>query len=334
MNMSQRQSILGVMVLLTTINLLVIIALQISPFGDGMDSSLTLYGGFSLLILGALLAAYWRGWEPARYIVVIYMTVAIALITPEPFVTGYASLTLFVPPALALILAEPAWVVGSTATLYAILLARAGGQGTYANPLTILLCSITVGSMIVARLVTDTALRSARENARRTEEAKAYAERQARELAEANELMSRQLDQQQMLLELVTTLETPAVTLANGVLFAPIVGHIDTRRAQALTTRLLQQASEQRARLIILDVAGVSVMDTSVAQALLNTTRALRLLGCAVSLSGISASVAMTLINQGINLEGVTTVRSPQEALAQHLGTAAPPARGGGAAPG
>jgi rsbT co-antagonist protein RsbR len=104
---------------------------------------------------------------------------------------------------------------------------------------------------------------------------------------------------------------------------APIVGHVDTRRAQALTTRLLHEASAQRAKLVVLDIAGVSVMDTSVAKALIHTVHALRLLGCEVALSGISASVAMSLIHLGINLDEVRTVRSPQEALANYLGATA-----------
>jgi ABC-type transporter Mla MlaB component len=71
----------------------------------------------------------------------------------------------------------------------------------------------------------------------------------------------------------------------------------------------------QRAQLIILDIAGVSVVDTSVAQALLHTAHALRLLGCTVFLSGIAAEVATTLVQLGIGLEGIMPVRNPQYAL-------------------
>jgi anti-anti-sigma regulatory factor len=51
----------------------------------------------------------------------------------------------------------------------------------------------------------------------------------------------------------------------------------------------------------------------------MNTTQAIRLLGCEVTLSGISAAVAITLIHLGVNMDGITTARSPQEALVQHL---------------
>jgi anti-anti-sigma regulatory factor len=202
-----------------------------------------------------------------------------------------------------------------------VLIARAGGAGVYAEPVNLAIFAICIGGMIIARLITEENARRAKENARQAETHRATAEAQAQELAEANELMSEQLDQQSKLLNLVATLETPVVPLADGMLLAPLVGHMDSRRAEALTTRLLQEASSQRAKLVVLDIAGVSVMDTSVAKAVIQTVHALRLLGCEVALSGISASVAMSLIHLGINLDDVRTVRSPQEALTSYLST-------------
>jgi rsbT co-antagonist protein RsbR len=103
------------------------------------------------------------------------------------------------------------------------------------------------------------------------------------------------------------------------VLFAPIVGHLDERRIAAITSHMLQAVGAQRTRLVILDIAGVSAIDATVARGLLDTAQALGLLGCDVTLSGISASVALTLIELDIGLAGITTVRSPQEALARYL---------------
>jgi anti-anti-sigma regulatory factor len=121
--------------------------------------------------------------------------------------------------------------------------------------------------------------------------------------------------EQQRLLDLVATLETPAIALADGVLLAPIVGTLDSRRIEVLTGRLLREASERRARRIILDIAGVTVLDTAVAKALLQLAQALRLLGCKVTITSISAEVAMTLTNLEISFAEVSTARSPQEAL-------------------
>lgn len=316
MNVSQRKVTLALLILLPVLTLLVLV----SELATDSFAAQVLSTGAGLAIEVALLFLYWRGWEPARYVVLVLITLLIAFSSQEPFVSQQASLTTFIPAALALILATPIWVAGTTIFVYLALLIRSGGHGVYADPITFAFYGIIIGSIILGRLITSTAQRDAETNARRAERQKELAEARASELAEANELLNTQLDQQQQLLDLVTTLETQAVPLADGVLFAPIVGQIDTRRAQALTARLLQEASAQRAKLILLDITGVPVIDTSVAKALLDTTRALRLLGCKVTLSGISASVAMTLTQLGIQLEGVATARSPQEALAQQAG--------------
>ena len=323
MKVSQRQVTLGLLGLLSGTSFLISLILIIGLVTDAsasFDSFVTITTTVAFLLVTSMLVAYWRGWEPARYVVLIAVSLLIGLTTPEPFLTESASITIFIPPALALILATPIWVVGSAATTYLILLIRADEMGTYANPVTIIITVIIIGSIVLGRLIADTSQRNAEDQARRADAEKARAEAQAHELADANELMTEQLDQQQQLLDLVTTMEAPAVPLADGVLFVPIVGHIDTRRAQALTNRLLQDVSAQRAHLVVLDISGVTMMDTTVARALMNTTQAIRLLGCEVTLSGISAAVAITLIHLGVNLDGIATARSPQEALVQHLG--------------
>ncbi len=322
MKVSQRQVSLGLLGLLSCTSLLVSLIFIIGTAlgaSSGYDPSVTISTSIACLIIISMLVAYWRGWELARYIVLIAVTLMIGLTMPEPFVTEVVSITIFIPAALALILATPIWVIGSTAMAYIILLIRAGGAGVYTDPVTIIIIVIIIGGIVLGRLITETAQRNAEEQARRADAEKARAEAQAHELADANELMTEQLDQQQQLLDMVTTMEAPAVPLADGVLFVPIVGHIDTRRAEALTNRLLQDVSAQHARLVVLDISGVTMMDTSVARALMNTTQAIRLLGCEVTLSGISAAVAITLIHLGVNLEGIATARSPQEALMQHL---------------
>jgi rsbT co-antagonist protein RsbR len=184
---------------------------------------------------------------------------------------------------------------------------------------TIIIAILLIGGMFLARIITDTALRDARDQTGRAEDALVSAEAHAQALAAANAQQGAQLSQQRQLLDLVASLETPAAPLAEGVLFAPIVGHMDARRAETITSRLLAEASAQRARLVILDIAGVNTIDTVVARGLLNTAQALRLLGCAVTISGISPDVAMTLVGLDIGLENVATARSPREALAGYL---------------
>jgi anti-anti-sigma regulatory factor len=263
----------------------------------------------------AMFMAYMRGWEPARGVAVVTATLLTGLGIQEPYLTQELSITFFIPPIMALILTGPAWVAGSSVAVLLMLIVRAGGVGPYVDPVTIILYAMIVGGMILGRIVTDTALRDAEANAERAEESRLKSEAQAQEVAQKAEELARQNDEQRRLLDLVATLETPAVAMADGVLLAPVVGHLDSRRAQAFTSRLLRAVSEQRTRLVIIDIAGVPTVDTQVAHALLQATQAIRLLGCEVSLTGISATVAATMTQLGINMAGVTTARTPQEAL-------------------
>jgi rsbT co-antagonist protein RsbR len=274
-----------------------------------------LASGAATIVFGAMFAAYIRGWEPARMIAVIAATLLTGLAIQEPYLTEQISITFFIPPIMALILTGPAWVVGSAVAVLFMLIVRAGGVGPYTDPVTIILYAMIVGGMILSRIITDTALRAAEENAQQAYEARLKSEAQAREVAQKAEELARQNDEQRRLLDLVATLETPAVAMAEGVLLAPLVGHLDSRRAQAFTSRLLRAVSDERARLVIIDIAGVPAVDTQVAHALLQATQAIRLLGCEVNLTGISATVAATMTQLGINMTGVTTARTPQEAL-------------------
>ena len=124
-----------------------------------------------------------------------------------------------------------------------------------------------------------------------------------------------QNQRQQRLLDLVAQLETPAILLAKGVLLAPVVGPIDDQRAQSFVGRLLEAASLQRARLVIIDIAGASNVDSRAAALLGQAVQALRLIGCRVAISGISAELAHTLVTAGISFDGVPTVRTPREAI-------------------
>jgi anti-anti-sigma regulatory factor len=160
--------------------------------------------------------------------------------------------------------------------------------------------------------VTEQALRVAEVNSQQAIEALAHAEMQARTL-EGQASALAEAEQRQR--ALIATLETPTVAVGDGVLLAPIIGTIDSTRAQQITTRLLGDISEQRVNLLIIDIAGVTLVDTAVAKALIETIQAVRLLGCAVVLTGITASVATTLTQLGIALDGVQTLRSPQDVL-------------------
>lgn len=156
---------------------------------------------------------------------------------------------------------------------------------------------------LAQRTTQDAAL--ARENARLAEERAAKLERQTARLQET----------ERMLRDLVATLETPAVEIANSVMLAPLVGQIDSQRADALLRRLLTIASVRRTRLMIIDVAGVPAFDTLVAQSLIRTAQALELIGCQAAITGISPAMAQTITSLGLQMDSITIARSPQEVL-------------------
>jgi len=156
--------------------------------------------------------------------------------------------------------------------------------------------------------ISDAAVALADKRAAEAEDARQHAEK-------AQSTIAQQYAEQQRLLDLVSVLETPVIAIAEGVLLAPIVGHLDSRRAGQLTQRLLDAVYAQRARAVIIDIAGVPLVDTQVAQLLIRTAQSIRLLGSSVALTGISSETAMTLSSLGTRLEEMQTVRNPQEAL-------------------
>lgn len=296
-----------------------LVALTIYQLVAGSPAISIILNAAGVLGAAALLYTYVRGWRYARAAIVVASVLLSGFVPPPPLFALDTALSLLIPPVTALILGAPAWVIASAVGAFAIFVLRSDPQAIASEASFYILLVLIVGGMALARIVTDTALENAQRNERRAEEAQAHAEQQSQQLVAANQQLEQQLAQQGQLFELVATLETPVSPLAAGLLFAPVVGHLDTRRTQQLTSRLLAEVSSQRGRVIILDIAGVPTIDTAVARGLLDAVQALHLLGCDVFLSGISANVAITLTQLNVGMEGVATVRNPQEALARYL---------------
>lgn len=110
-------------------------------------------------------------------------------------------------------------------------------------------------------------------------------------------------------------LSTPLIPLAEGVLVMPLVGNIDHLRAQQVVETLLHGVSQQRTKTVLLDITGVPIVDTHVAGALINSARAVRLLGAQVVLTGIRPEVAQTLVGLGVELNGLVTLSSLQSGI-------------------
>lgn len=118
--------------------------------------------------------------------------------------------------------------------------------------------------------------------------------------------------QQQDLLEL----STPVIKLFEGVLAVPMIGTLDSSRTQVVMETLLQRIVETGSRLAIIDITGVPTVDTLVAQHLLKTVAAIRLMGAECIISGIRPQIAQTIVHLGIDLQGIATKSSLADALA------------------
>ncbi|MFH9670737.1 STAS domain-containing protein [Streptomyces sp. NPDC017405] len=122
--------------------------------------------------------------------------------------------------------------------------------------------------------------------------------------------------QRQQLLEVAT----PVIKLWEGTVAVPLIGTLDSARAQGVMESLLEAIVDQRARYAILDITGVPTVDSLVAQHLMKTVAAARLMGAECIVSGIRPAIAQTIVQLGIDLGSVLTRASLSDALAYALG--------------
>ena len=123
------------------------------------------------------------------------------------------------------------------------------------------------------------------------------------------ELIARQ--QQEMM-----ELSTPVVELWKGVLALPLIGTLDSARTQVVMESLLTRIVETGAAIAVLDITGVPTVDTLVAQHLLKTVAAARLMGAECIISGIRPQIAQTIVHLGVDLQGVVTKATLADAFA------------------
>ena len=125
-------------------------------------------------------------------------------------------------------------------------------------------------------------------------------EERTAELLEANERLRRQS-------ETILELSTPVVKLWDEVVLLPLVGVIDTRRAQQMMERLLNAIVANEARVALIDVTGVPIIDTAVARHLLMMVSAAKVLGAEVVITGFSPIIAQTLTTMGVDFAALRT---------------------------
>jgi len=117
--------------------------------------------------------------------------------------------------------------------------------------------------------------------------------------------------------EAIRELSTPVLQVRERLLILPIIGVIDPHRARQLTEQLLRGIRMNRAKVVVIDITGVAAMDATVANHLVQTVEASRLLGATVIVTGLSPEIAQTIVNIGVDLGKMNTVGDLQGGIEQ-----------------
>jgi rsbT co-antagonist protein RsbR len=118
---------------------------------------------------------------------------------------------------------------------------------------------------------------------------------------------------------MLSAMATPLLPIIDGALVLPLVGAVDDRRAQQILEQLLEGVARYQAEIVIIDITGVNLVDTQVADVLLRTTRAVSLLGARVVLTGIQPQIAITLVRLGVDMQNLVTCANLKEGVAYVL---------------
>ncbi|NJP05356.1 MAG: PAS domain S-box protein [Chloroflexaceae bacterium] len=144
-----------------------------------------------------------------------------------------------------------------------------------------------------------------------------------RDITEKHAIEARQQQLQQQLIEAqqaaIRELSTPLLPISNHVIALPLIGAIDDARAQQVIEVLLEGISTYQARIALIDVTGVKMVDTQIAQVLVQAAQAVKLLGAEVILTGIQPQIAQTLVALGADLSGILTRSNLQAGIAYAL---------------
>lgn len=288
----------------------------------------------TLFIFAILLWVSWRGWPHTGKVMVVFIVVMVLFTTKEPYISQQLGITLFIPVAIAMVLTDPRWIIFSAVATLLGLLWQAGWRGIYTDLFILLIYGLTITSSVIAVQIANNATRRA-QHAQQTAEQAALAlqaanntleqrvvERTAEVQANLLEIQA-QADQQKHLLNeieqqrlVIRDLSVPIIPINNTTLVMPLVGELDTDRLRYIYTQALQTLQHSRARILVIDVTGVPIVDTQIAHGLIRVSQAARLLGSRVVLVGIRPEVAQTIVGLGLNLADIATSSNLQSALA------------------
>lgn len=110
-------------------------------------------------------------------------------------------------------------------------------------------------------------------------------------------------------------MSTPVTPIWEGILLLPLLGIVDSTRTQDIMNKTLAEISKARAKVFVLDISGVSAMDTAVANQLIKITKATQLMGCETIISGVSPAIARTLVELGVSIGEVKTTATLRDSF-------------------
>jgi rsbT co-antagonist protein RsbR len=113
----------------------------------------------------------------------------------------------------------------------------------------------------------------------------------------------------------IRELSTPVLQVRDRLVILPIIGAIDPQRARQLTEQLLAAIQANRAKVVVIDITGVASIDMTVANHLVQTVNAARLMGASAIITGLSSGIAQTLVDLGVDLSMMNTVGDLQGGL-------------------
>jgi anti-anti-sigma regulatory factor len=175
------------------------------------------------------------------------------------------------------------------------------------------LFSLITGLLWIILRELEHSLERANKSTEEAELARSETAAQHEKTMQSNQELQTAYTQQQQLLDTIQELETPIMPLNDNLLIVPLIGHVDSRRAQNINERVLGAVHAQRSAFVILDISGVTVVDTQVAQHIHQLIQSLKLLGASVTVTGIKPEVATTMIGLGIDFGAAETAGSLQE---------------------
>lgn len=263
--------------------------------------------------------SFWQTLVPCSLSIII-CEIAIAIWLPE--------LRLAVAPFLAVVILlasltgqRKVAIVATITCVVVLILIVVVGSDTAVSTISTHLLRFLQASSLIALFVAVWAfldqIMSAQQQALQLADQRAVEAETARHVAEsAKHEVEQRAAEQQRLLELVAVLELPILQIDDQVLLAPLVGNLDSRRAEQLRSRVLETVAAKRAHTVIIDITGITLIDTAVSKALIDTAAAIRLLGARTIISGIRPAVAQTLVHLNIGLNEIATAPNPEAALA------------------